>query len=72
MFQDNRVKMIFAILLVVLLITTTITLTNLDDDDSELVTDVGESKYTVAPGSVFEGGQLQSQTKQTQSEKNPG
>jgi hypothetical protein len=62
MFQDNKGKMILAVLLVVLLITTTITLTNLDDDDSELVSEVGEGSYQVYPGSVFEGGQLQSET----------
>lgn len=62
MFQDAKVKMILAIFLVILLITTTITLTNLNDDDSELVTEVGESSFEVTPGSIFPGGQMESET----------
>ena len=62
MFEDKNLKMIIAALLVVILITTTITLTNLDDEDKDLVTEVSESEYQVVPGQVFAEGQMQSET----------
>ena len=60
MFEDKKLKMIVALLLVIGLIATTVTISNLNDDDSELVSEVKESDYQITPGSIFPDGQMQS------------
>ena len=62
MTQTARLKIAAALLIAVGLIATTITLSNLDDDDDELVKKVSPSDYEIAPGSVFPGGELSSDT----------
>jgi len=62
MLLEKRIKTFIVLLVVIALIATTITITNLEDEDKELVKEVKESDYQIVEGSVFAGGELSSTT----------